>query len=185
MSLHVSIDLETLSTSSNALILSIGAAKFDPLGGDITDTFHTAIDLDQLPANAYGFDISPSTVKWWLAEDKTAARAALAEASKTDLHSALYGFADWFGPESLPVWGNGATFDNVILRNAFTKMGLETPWKYTHDRCYRTLKNLSPGFTSGLDYVRSGVAHSAVDDAIDQAAHLQKVVKHLGLEVVG
>jgi exodeoxyribonuclease VIII len=177
------VDLETLSTSSNALILSIGAAKFDPLGAEVTDTFHTAIDLDQLPANAYGFDISPSTVKWWLAEDKTAARAALAEASKTDLHSALYGFADWFGPESLPVWGNGATFDNVILRNAFTKlMGAESaPWKFWHDRCYRTIKNLAPG----LDYEHTGVAHSAVGDAISQALHLQKVIKHLGLEVVG
>jgi hypothetical protein len=181
--LHCMIDLETLSTSSNALILSIGAAKFDPLGGDITDTIHIVVDLDQLPGNAYGFDISPSTVAWWLAEDKTAARAALAEASKTDLHSALYGFADWFGPDSLPVWGNGATFDNVILRNAFTKlMGAESaPWKYTHDRCYRTIKKLAPG----IDYEHTGVAHSAVADAISQALHLQKVVKHLGLEVVG
>ena len=180
MTLHVSLDLETLSTASDALILSIGAAKFDPHGSGVADSFHVAVDLDLLPAKAYGFDISPSTLAWWLSADRADARAALAETPKTDLVSALDGFADWFGPDSLPTWGNGAGFDNVILRNACARLGLTCPWKWWHDRCYRTLKNLAPG----IDYLHVGVAHSALDDARSQALHAQKVFTRLRQEVV-
>ena len=176
---HVMVDLETLSTSDNALIVSIGAVRFNPLAPEVFDQFHVGIDLDSLPGNAYGFDISPATVGWWLASDRAAGRDALSQVDKTDIASALDGFSLWLGPNAR-VWGNGASFDNVILRNAYEKLGLEAPWPFYRDRCYRTIKNLAPE----LRATRIGAHHSALDDALTQVSHLQKLVSYLRLTEV-
>ena len=176
---HVMVDLETLSTSDNALIVSIGAVRFNPLAPEVFDRFHIGIDLDSLPANAYGFDISPGTVGWWLASDRAAGREALKQIDKTDIGSALDGFALWLG-EDAKVWGNGVAFDNVILRNAYVKLGLQCPWGFWDDRCYRTIKNLAPE----LKAERIGAHHSALDDALTQVSHLQKLVSYLRLTEV-
>ena len=37
--MHLMIDLETLATTPEAAVLTIGACKFDPRGNTIADTF--------------------------------------------------------------------------------------------------------------------------------------------------
>ena len=39
MAKHIMIDIETLSTAKNAVVLSIGAVHFDPKTGVIVDEF--------------------------------------------------------------------------------------------------------------------------------------------------
>jgi exodeoxyribonuclease VIII len=182
--MHTMIDLETLGTGSNALILSLGAVKFDPLTAEVIDKFHVGLDLDSLPAKAYGFDIEPGTVGWWIHPDRAPGRDALVEVAKTDIGSLLDGFSMWltdlaFSSDPI-IWGNGANFDNVILRNAYEKLGLETPWHFWNDRCYRTLKKLAPS----VALVRARAHHSALDDALSQAVHMQAIVAHLNLTEV-
>jgi hypothetical protein len=72
---------------------------------------------------------------------------------------------------SLAIWGNGSTFDNVILRSAFAAAGLEYPVRFWADQCYRTKKNEAPG----VPMIREGQHHKALDDAISQAKHLQAI----------
>ena len=176
---HIMLDLETLATSSNALILSIGAVKFDPMSDEISEKFHVGVDLGSLPLNSYGLDIEAATVLWWLDAQRAAGREALEAVPKTDLASALEGFGMWIG-DNARVWGNGASFDNVILRNAYTKLGMDAPWRFWNDRCYRTFKNLAPR----MEVRRVGAHHSALDDAVTQASHLQKLVLALKLTEV-
>jgi len=175
--LHTMLDLETLGNGHDAVIVSIGACKFDPTGEGIVDSFHVAID----PADAqrHGLRIDASTVMWWLNADRAGAREALLSHEMIDLPSALVGFAGWMN-EAGPVWGNGATFDNVILRNAYTATGQRCPWAFYQDRCYRTVKNLAPS----IPLVREGTHHDALDDAVSQARHLQAIVRHIGVEVI-
>lgn len=177
MSLHVMIDLETLSTHNFACILSIGSCKFDPDGLIIIDKFHVGVDPES--CQRIGLRIDAPTVMWWLDPQHDAARVALKALARVTIHEALDGFAQWFGQTSLPTWGSGATFDNVIMRNAFTLAGIECPWKFWDDRCFRTLKNLAPGIAPP----RQGLEHSAVDDAVYQAETMQVIVKHLGLKL--
>jgi hypothetical protein len=89
------------------------------------------------------------------------------------LDEALTKFSDWFGPKSLPVWGNGAVFDNTILSNAYFNTGREPPWKCWDDRCYRTVKALFHWVKSDD---REGVYHNALDDAVYQTKHLIKIL---------
>lgn len=173
--MQVMLDLETLSTEHNACIVAIGAVKFDKMR--VTDKFYVTID----PADCerYGRHISASTVLWWMSEDRVAAREQAFFKEPVDMYSALDGFAQWFGPDSLPVWGNGASFDNLILGSSYKAAGIEQPWKFWDDRCYRTIKNLAPA----IKLERVGTFHNAVDDAESQARHLQKIARPMGFNL--
>jgi hypothetical protein len=184
--LHVMLDLETWGTATDAGIMSIGAVKFDPFAADdrthkFPDEFHVAIDVDS--ALRSGGDISGSTLLWWLDPDRRKALDEWRGMEHLDLTTALEGFSIWFGADSLPVWGNGAGFDNVILRSAYTKLGGNAPWHYHHDRCFRTLKALRP---QGL-ILRTPppawdvIAHEALSDARIQARELQQIAAFLRL----
>lgn len=175
---HVMLDLETFGNGSTASIISIGAVKFDPnTMTRVDDSFYVAVDPESCAQ--YGLKIDAGTILWWMQPDQTGAREDWLKTEKLDLASALEGFAMWFGANSMPVWGNGATFDNVILRNAYQVTGLECPWSFRHDRCYRTFKSIAPA----VEMQRVGQYHNVVDDAISQAHHLQDIVAHIGLEL--
>ena len=178
---HVMIDLETLSLADNALILSLGAVKFDPNAKPIGDK-HELIDafyvaIDPTSCQQFGLHIDAGTVMWWLQQDRADARAALLGTRMHDLPTALEAFGMWYGPDSLPTWGNGAAYDNVVLKNAFKAINQPRPWHYRDDRCYRTVRALAPG----VPMTDVGTAHVALDDATAQAYHLQDIVQHLGL----
>lgn len=163
--IHCMIDLETLAVDPNAFIISIGAVSFDK--GGIIDTFYRSIDMSH---NNFQFTINPVTVSWWL-DRSDAARKAIRQ-SVVGLPKALGAFTQFYLDNNcIDVWGNGATFDNVILRNAYEKCNLQCPWKFTVDRCYRTICSMYPD----VKLVRIGEHHNALDDAISQAEHLIKL----------
>ena len=74
------------------------------------------------------------------------------------------------------IWGNGAAFDNVVLASAFRATGMQVPWAFWNDRCYRTVKSLF----SNVKLKRSGTHHNALDDAVTQAKHLLEIAEHYG-----
>jgi 3' exoribonuclease, RNase T-like len=177
MTTHVMLDLETLGTSNDAVVLSIGAVKFDGSTFEELDAFHVAID--PVSCQKVGLKIDAATVMWWLNPDRYDARVALASHERHDLATALDGFQQWFGNETLPVWGNGASFDNVILRNAYTALGMDCPWEFWHDRCFRTMKNLMPLVKPD----RTGTHHDALEDARFQLTHLSLVAQGMRISV--
>lgn len=181
---HIMIDLETLSTASNAAILSIGAARFDPYGTEVTDTYEAHIDLEE--TNLQGFDISASTVGWWLKSDMDEARLYYHRGAKTDLVTALWGFKTWVidamqaGAPAPQMWGNGAGFDNVILRRAYELTNQDAPWEFRNDRCFRTMKALFGWEVTPPAEVAP--KHSALGDAIWQALYLQRIYRHIQVQ---
>lgn len=178
MTRHVMIDLETLGVEHDAMIVAIGAVKFDPMDKDIEiDSFHAIIDVESCAP--FKFSMSPQTVTWWMHPDRNEARKIFSSDEKVDIVTALDALASWYGPDSLPTWGNGAAFDNVILRTAYQKTGLICPWHFYHDRCYRTSK----GFAPHVDMKRVGTHHNALDDAVSQVRHLQAIIENLELVV--
>lgn len=170
---HVMIDLETLGTGSYAAILSIGAVVFDPDTQSLGREFYAVVDPQSCVD--HGLRIDVSTVMWWMKQGDVA-RAALT-VKGVPLPAALNGLAQWM-PEAPEVWGNGATFDNVILSNAYKAIGVAQPWKYYNDRCYRTLKNLFPNVPMPTF---DGIAHRAIDDAKMQARHANLILLHASL----
>lgn len=170
------IDIETLGTSHNALILSIGAVQFNDHGtyGEVY------LEIDPASANEAGLKIDPMTVLWWMKQSDEARSKITHMHAPMPLRDALQSLAAWMDkvePEfnARQVWGNASTFDNVILGNAFKAVGLKQPWPFWGDRCYRTLKNLVPQ----IPYERTGTAHAALDDARSQARHAAAILQAL------
>ena len=168
----VMLDLETMGTSNDAAIVAIGAAEFDVVAGNVGEVFYYPISLES--AVAEGGVIDASTVMWWLRQSD-AARDALANRGDTlHIRQGLHTFTAWLSTRgtSVRVWGNGVAFDNVILAQAYRRMGLPVPWEYRNDRCYRTVRALYPD----IQMQRTGVHHNAGDDAVSQAQHLLQIL---------
>jgi exodeoxyribonuclease VIII len=187
---HVMLDLETWGVGPYSVIIMIGACVFDPyaelpVSNIILDRFEVAID----PALSQGsLRIEASTVMWWMATERTGARAIWLGSSKVSLLEALDGFTDWLqshsadtgdgGCRDVRVWGNGAGFDNILLRQAYEVTKRDAPWSFRHDRCFRTLRSMTPEDKHYL-----GPAHTALADAENQAIRANQIVRKLGLKL--
>lgn len=175
--IHIMGDLETFGTGNNALPVSLGAVKFD--GDRIIERFH--VGIDPVDAERFGLKIDAGTIMWWFDAERDEARKQWLALPKVDLIAALDGFATWV--EETPkadrgsFWGNGATFDNIILCSAYAAAGLTYPFYFTRDACYRTMKNLAPD----IELVRVGTHPNAADDAESQAVHLQDICRARGI----
>lgn len=158
---HVMLDLETADSRPTAAIVSIGAVIFH---GDGTGReFYAAVDL-QSSLDA-GCTKSEATLAWW-AQQSEAARAVFTDPARVSLAVALQALASFIDPQAR-VWGNGASFDNAIMANAYAAMGMPLPWKFWNDRCYRTVSAIAPTRRQ-----QGGTHHNALDDAKSQADHL-------------
>ncbi len=169
---HLMVDIETMGNGSNAAIMSIGACYFDPKTGEIGKTFHREINLAS--SAAYGCELDASTVIWWMDQDD-AARAKFKRNGKADgLLMVIADFMEFAKGFNTQVWGNGATFDNVIIKNAAAECSVDVSWKFWNDRDVRTIVEL--GKVIGIDPKRDipfeGVAHDALDDAKHQAKYV-------------
>ena len=167
---NIMVDLETMGAGSTAAIIAIGAVKFGADG--LGEEFYAAVDLDS--CQKAGLAIDASTLMWWL-KQSAAARKAVTVKNPTSLFQALSDFTKFVGPKkSAKIWGNGASFDNPILANAYRAINLEQPWDFWNDRCYRTVKAL---LGAGIEVETVGTAHNALDDAKTQALHLCKIME--------
>lgn len=179
---HIMLDIETLGTSSNAVITSIGATFFNPLTGDNGAQFYAVVNPQSCVDIGMSVDIS--TIMWWMRQDDEA-RKHLYGAEKSDrIEDVLKDFTHWIisNSDSPPkVWGNGCTFDNVILSNAYNKLGVIRPWKYNGDMDVRTIVEI--GRTCGIDpktHIQfGGVKHNALHDAIHQAKYVSAIWMHI------
>jgi hypothetical protein len=164
---HAMVDLETMSASHNAAIVSIGAVIFTVKDG-IFDEFYTTISLAS--SVGAGLEMSPQTVLWWMEQDDAARKEVYAPLTNS-MGAGLRALSDKLAyHKDIRLWGNGATFDNVILRNAYNKAGISAPWSYRHDRCYRTVRSmLDP---EGTLKPENNAKHNALADAECQALHL-------------
>lgn len=164
---HVMLDLETMSTESNAAICSIGAVKFT-LSQGIIDEFYCTVDAAD--CKQHGLHISADTVKWWSRQPKEVLEQL--RENNLPLVDALTKFSKWYGSKALPTWGCGAGFDNVIMENAYKAVNMKRPWTPWLDRCYRTMKEI---IVIPQDE-RTGTYHNALDDAKHQTRHLIKIL---------
>jgi 3' exoribonuclease, RNase T-like len=171
---HAMIDLETMSTRSDARVLSVGVAIFNDTEVIATDGW--AIDI----ADDIGGHVDWKTVKWWMEQDADA--RAFSWNGKLKNGTAAYNFKTFlaqhgieFGKESKSeVWSKDPHFDHVILENWWRRVNEVTligdfPIGYRQPRAYRTL--VWEANELGFEEEHAGfyVAHNPVDDAAIQA----------------
>lgn len=177
---HVMVDLETMGKKHNAPIVAIGAVVFDPATGSIGESFYKVVCLES--SVNWGAVIDPSTVIWWL-KQSSEARSAIVNDDAIPLQDALLQFREFVsdnvagGSKKAQVWGNGASFDNSILRSSYDCIAEDYPWEYWNDRDVRTMVELGQAisFDPKTTIPFEGSRHNALADAIHQAHYVSAI----------
>ena len=164
----ISFDCETLGIEDDALILSIGAVRFDRKTGELGTEFYRLLEITDGPC---GGSISASTVQWWMVQSE-AARMAVFDRSlpRMDLRGALLDFVE-FCAGADTFWQRGDK-DAQWLNSAYKRSGLgadEAPWESWQIRDQRTL---SVEFGHLITKAPRGTAHNALADAKAQAVEV-------------
>ncbi|HBT2926330.1 TPA: exonuclease [Klebsiella pneumoniae] len=177
---HVMVDLETMGKKHNAPIVAIGAVVFDPATGSIGESFYKVVCLES--SVNWGAVIDPSTVIWWL-KQSSEARSEIVNDDAIPLLDALLQFREFVsdnvagGSKKAQVWGNGASFDNSILRSSYDCIAEDYPWEYWNDRDVRTMVELGQAisFDPKTAIPFEGSRHNALADAIHQARYVSAI----------
>jgi len=182
----IMVDLETMDNVPSAAIVAIGAVQCDLTTGELGESFYRVVDLEG--QDRLNMTINSLTLYWWL-QNPDGARQALCVDGKILLEQMCSKFNKWLkslGPstEHLRLWGNGASFDNAIIRYAYRQCNMELPIEFWNDRDMRTIVGFYPKQlqeTWRRKTLRKGDHHNALDDAKHQVRYCSDILKDLGV----
>ena len=169
------IDLETLSTKSNAVICSVGIIEFNIETGQNISSFYQVVDIQS--CIDLGMNVEGDVIKWWFSQTEQA-RLELCKESKP-LQVVLKLINDYMGTDynNNIVWSNGSCFDITILENAFEKCKLISPWVFRNIRDVRTVVSLLPQIKNSMQF--QGIKHHPLDDCKNQIEYLVNTLNHI------
>ena len=173
----IMIDIETLSCQPEAVILTLGAIKFDPYNYE--EEPHTGLYL-RLNVNEQlkmGRHVEDATVAWWGEQAKDVQDEALGDENRTDVNDVLDQL-NKYQVGSNNIWAQGTYFDITMLENLYKQLQRPAPWNYWQICDSRTLFKVHG---DPRQKGRQGL-HNALADCYYQARAVQEVYKNLGLK---
>lgn len=181
---HLMVDMETMGNSPDAPIVSIGAVFFDPSTGNTGAEFYQVVSLES--SMSFGMKPDASTIQWWL-KQSSEARSAILIDEAMGLLETLELLADFIaenaanGSHTVQLWGNGCSFDNVILRRAYALTDSPFAVPFRNDRDVRTMVELgkSVGINPLFDIPFEGDMHNALSDARHQVKYVSAIWQRL------
>lgn len=181
---HLMVDMETMGNSPDAPIVSIGAVFFDPSTGNTGAEFYRVVSLES--SMSFGMKPDASTIQWWLKQSPEARSAILVDEAMGLLET-LELLADFIaenaanGSHTVQLWGNGCSFDNVILRRAYALTDTPFAVPFWNDRDVRTMVELgkSVGINPRYDIPFEGDMHNALSDARHQVKYVSAIWQRL------
>ena len=181
MSANYMIDIETLSTRTNASILTIGAMKFTREGPlpemSEMETFYRRVN--RVSCDDLDMHVDKNTEAWWAKQSDDVRWEAIENPeNRQDLKDVLIGLTSFIGKGNPIVWGNGDDFDCVILTEAYRLCGLELPWKFWNTRDVRTVMDLGNVKPWDLPSISK---HHPVHDCYHQIIGLKRSFKNIGM----
>ncbi len=181
---HLMVDMETMGNSPDAPIVSIGAVFFDPSTGNTGAEFYRVVSLES--SMSFGMKPDASTIQWWL-KQSSEARSAILVDEAMGLLETLELLADFIaensanGSHTVQLWGNGCSFDNVILRRAYALTDTPFAVPFWNDRDVSTMVELgkSVGINPRYDIPFEGDMHNALSDARHQVKYVSAIWQRL------
>lgn len=172
---HLMLDLETLDTKSSAVILTLGAVKFDPYSDrDPWDPVYIKFNVDQ--QTDQGRTISTDTLTWWGQQTAEIQADAFDESGRISIPAALDEIRRAVA-HCTDIWCQGPQFDITILENLFVSFGEPVPWNYGVIRDSRTLFSISP------DCRVRELAHNSLADAYCQALGVRNFYRRYQIDI--
>ncbi|SFF14945.1 exodeoxyribonuclease VIII [Phytobacter palmae] len=181
---HLMVDLETMGSNPEAPIIAIGAVFFDPGTGKTGPEFYQIVSLES--AMEFGAKPDAATIIWWM-KQSAEARAAITGGDAISLMDAIDNLDEFIhtnsanGIKYVQVWGNGSSFDNVILRRAYEQVGAELSVPFWNDRDVRTIVELGKvvGINPRYQIPFDGDMHNALADARHQVKYVSAIWQRL------
>ena len=177
---EIMLDLETLGTDPNSVIVTVGAIKFirnkNIQEFKSVDKFYRRIDVKS--CEQLGMTKDPATMRWWKKQPQQVQHEAFNHPDRYKLKDVLQEFSYWIGSAD-KVWANSPSFDCIILTQAYKKCGMRVPWEYWNTRDVRTILDIG-GVNLRTDIPQSGDEHNAVWDCYRQIQAIQLAEKRIG-----
>ncbi len=172
----IMIDIETLSTASDAAVIAIGMCQFDE--HTISNDMTILIDPALTPGHR-----SESTLQFWSEQDP----AVFADMMAGELTpwEGMAIFTDtiqqWADPETR-YWANSPSFDFIILKHLHQTLfpGDDFPMPFWKEMDFRTLRGLADVKNIGyMTAYEDHQKHDCLSDAICQAKAVQLILASL------
>ena len=174
--IHAMIDLETLSTNPDAVILTVGGVKFNPYNSvEPSQGMYFRVDVDS--QTAIDREVMQDTLEWWAKQPKEISEEALGDKDRISLEDMVKTINKWSVGVDV-FWCQGPLFDYAILQNFYKQLGHPVPWQYWQIRDSRTLFSLLPRDPNE----KREALHNALADCYFQAKKVQKIYKQLNLK---
>ena len=163
-SIHGMVDLETLGTGSNSVVVSVGLIAFNISTGEILAELDIGLNLNQQIKT--GGVIDGDTLEFHFAQAPDSIQK-MAQRKVLDVKEGLDLISNFIKANNITtLWGNGATFDNVILRNLYARHLKVFPLGFWADRDLRTAVDIYNIDTRTVPF--EGIKHYCLDDARHQ-----------------
>ena len=170
------IDIETLATTPDAVVMSVGAVKFDPTS-DQPPYSKTLWRPDIDEQTDRDRNVSESTLEWWAKLPQHIQDDAFSEDGRipvTEFMKELNRYC--VGADK--IWCQGPQFDMLILENLYIQWGHHFGWQFWQVMDCRTLFQLMP--VDPRKAIQQDL-HSADADAYYQAIGVQQCYEHFGI----
>ena len=169
------LDLETLSTAVDGVILTIGCVKFDPYSlQEPHSPMYERIDVDE--QTEMGRRIDDATLEWWGKQSPEAFEEAMSEEDRVPVRTVLNALNKYLvGVDK--IWAQGVMFDIGMLENMYRQCEMPVPWNFWQIRDSRTIMDLGDDSAK----TSNANAHNALADAFSQAVAVQSIFKQLGV----
>lgn len=172
------LDIETLATTPDAVVLSFAAVKFNEFVADNSfyDELNIALDVDD--QIALGRRVDQEAVDWWAKQPVEVQQFAFSD-KRTSIADFIIKLNKFIvGTDR--IWAQGPVFDIAILENLYRQIGMPIPWLYYNIRDSRTMiKALGSEI-----YIKRENAHDALADCKYQANYIRKIAEKYQLKTL-
>lgn len=170
---HIMVDIETLSTKSNAFVTQIACVAFDD-NYEILGDFCRTIDIWKPQEGSH---IDGKTVAFWQEQDSGVREKSLG--GTVDPEDALADLFSWLCIYKVDtIWANSPSFDLVILNDMFDRLlpthnNLPPFYKW---RDVRTVKAVARD--RGVNFDDLKPVHDALDDCNIQILTIKRALSY-------
>lgn len=164
---HVMLDMETLGTGPNAVVVQMALVRFrlhDPDNATILQ--NVAIDFDWQDQLSQGRVITQDTLQWWMQQpDAVRGKVFGPGEFRIETEAGIESAAAFLEGVGNPViWACPANFDIPLFEGLLQTYGIRVPWFHRDTMCLRTLC-LAAGYDRRMDKRGDGhMHHDATDD---------------------
>ena len=174
--MHVMLDIETLATTPDAVVMSVGVVKFDPHTGTPYNKTLWRPDIDEQTERDR--HVSESTLEWWAKQPDHIQEDAFSDEGRIPVVEFMKELNRYcVGMEK--IWCQGPQFDMLILENLYIQWGHHFGWQFWQVMDCRTLFQLMP--VDPRKAIQQDL-HSADADAYYQAIGVQQCYEHFGIQ---